>query len=162
GGAGLLRQYGGRAALGGVALEEGAHRLGAQTLAHLLELPQFIRHACLVLALAVDLGQPSHHRSIRSDFDVPVATTTHPAVWFPENVTAQPLSRRTVRKRTCGGLSLIGPTSSRQWKSATGCARSRRCRSSRSNSTVISASGAGRRATNWSTASRRSSRSATR
>src|SRR6185312_14448275 len=109
GGAGLVRQDGGRGreALSGMALEEGARRLGAQTLAHLLELPQFIRHACLVLAVAVDLAQLSHHRSIRSDFDVPVATTTHPAVWFPENVTAEPLSRKIVRKRTRGGIFLL-------------------------------------------------------
>jgi hypothetical protein len=83
-----------------VAFQERTHRGGPQTLAHLLELPQFIRHACLVLAVAVDLGQPSHHRSIRSDFDVPVATTTHPAVWFPENVTAEPFSQNRPQAHT--------------------------------------------------------------
>src|SRR6185437_2985688 len=56
---------------------------------------------------AVDLGQLSHHRSNPSDFESPVATTTHPAIWFPENVTASPFSRGTVHKRTRRGIFIL-------------------------------------------------------
>src|SRR5579883_1071434 len=122
-------------------LDEGLYGLGAQALAHLLELPQFIRHPRPLLALAVDLGQPSHHHSVENL-----------TCCWKNNGTARDLVSRKCHSNPYFSRnrpqahpwpdSPIGRRPSRLRRSATGCARSGRCLSSRSNSTVISASGA--------------------